>query len=74
MTLQTNAGMASTLLYHQTIFRDRRYLLRLQKSIEGMTSADLQRARQKILVPENETFAYIVKKAPAKPAAQGNPQ
>ncbi len=58
--LQTNAGMASTLVYDQCIFGDWRYLLRFQKRINEMTSAEVQALARKLFKSENETVAVIV--------------
>jgi predicted Zn-dependent peptidase len=56
-TLQTNGGMASTLAYDQAIFGDWHYLETFQKQLKELTPADLQKAAQKYLVPENLTVA-----------------
>ena len=58
-TLQTNSGMATTLAYNQTIFRDWRYLLKFQKQIHEMTSLDLQKFAKKYFVPDNETIGIL---------------
>ena len=61
-TLQTNDGMASTLVYDQSIFGDWRYLLRYQKAIESLTAKDIQRVAQRIFRTENSTVATRVRK------------
>ena len=58
-TLQTNDGMAGTLVYNQTVFRDWRYLLRFQKQIHEMKAVDLQNFAKKYFVKENETIAVL---------------
>ncbi len=58
-TLQTNDGMAGTLVYNQTVFRDWRYLLRFQKQIHEMTAQDLQNFAKKYFVKDNETIAVL---------------
>jgi predicted Zn-dependent peptidase len=58
-TLQTNAGMAGTLVYNQTVFGDWRYLLRFQKLIHDMTAQDLQNFAKKYFVKDNETIGVL---------------
>lgn len=58
-TLQTNAGMAGTLVYNQTVFGDWRYLLRFQKRIHELTSQELQNFARKIFVDDNKTIAVL---------------
>jgi len=58
-TLQTNGGMASTLAYNQTVFKDWRYLLRFQKQIHDMTSQDLQNFARKYFTNENRTVGVM---------------
>ena len=63
--LQTNAGMATTLSYDQSIFGDWHYLLTFQRRIKEMTAADLQQMAQKYLKTDNMTVATL---EPLKPA------
>lgn len=65
-TLQTNSGMASTLVYHQTIFGDWRYLPRFQERIKKMTAQELQAAARKYFRRENQTTAYLRQAVKAK--------
>jgi predicted Zn-dependent peptidase len=58
-TLQTNDGMAGTLVYNQTVFGDWRFLLRFQKQIHEMKAIDLQNFAKKYFVKENETIAVL---------------
>ena len=58
-TLQTNAGMAGTLAYNQTVFGDWRYLLRFQKQIHDLTAQDLQKFAKKYFTSENETIGVL---------------
>ncbi len=58
-TLQTNSGMASTLVYNQTVFGDWRYLLSFQKQIRDLTAKDLQDFARKFFVAENETIGVL---------------
>ncbi len=58
-TLQTNAGMASTLVYNQTVFGDWHYLLQFQKKIHELTAKDLQNFALTYFVPENKTIAIL---------------
>ncbi len=58
-TLQTNDGMAGTLVYNQTVFGDWRYLLRFQKQIHEMKAVDLQNFAKKYFVKENETIGVL---------------
>jgi len=58
-TLQTNSGMAETLVYDQCIFGDWRYLLKFEKRIQQLTAQDIQNAAKKIFVPDNETIAVL---------------
>ncbi|MFA5974797.1 MAG: pitrilysin family protein [Elusimicrobiota bacterium] len=57
--LQTNDGMAGTLVYDQTIFGDWRTLLRFQKLIHGLTPQAIQAAAKKSLTRENETLGIL---------------
>jgi predicted Zn-dependent peptidase len=56
-TLQTNDGMASTLVYDQAIFGDWHTLLKYQHAIDTMTAKDIQRVAQRIFKQENSTVA-----------------
>jgi len=58
-TLQTNSGMAETLIYNQTVFGDWRYLLNFQKQIRAMTAQDLQNFAKKIFVDDNKTISVL---------------
>ena len=58
-TLQTNAGMASTLVYNQTVFGDWRYLLSFQKQIHDLSAQDLQNFAKKYFVKDNETIGLL---------------
>lgn len=58
-TLQTNGGMAGTLVYDQTIFGDWKYLLRFQDQIKRLSASDIQRAAQRYFRPENQTLAVL---------------
>lgn len=58
-SLQTNDGMADTLVYDQTIFGDWRYLLEFQKRIRSLTTAEIQRAAQKLFMPNNKIVAVL---------------
>ena len=58
-TLQTNSGMASTLVYNQTVFGDWKYLLNFQKQIKALTAQDLQNFAKKYFVADNETIAIL---------------
>jgi predicted Zn-dependent peptidase len=58
-TLQTNDGMAGTLVYNQTVFGDWKYLLRFQKQIKEMTAQDLQNFAKKYFVDSNKTFGVM---------------
>jgi predicted Zn-dependent peptidase len=58
-TLQTNSGMASTLVYNQTVFGDWRYLLAFQKQMHELKTADLQNFAKKYFVKENETVGVL---------------
>jgi predicted Zn-dependent peptidase len=58
-TLQTNSGMADTLVYNQTVFGDWRYLLEFQKQIRAMTAKDLQNFAKKIFVDDNKTISML---------------
>ena len=51
-TLQTNSGMAGTLVYNQTVFGDWRYLINFQKQIRTMTAQDLQNFAKKIFTDD----------------------
>lgn len=57
--LQTNGGMASTLVYDQSVYGDWRHLIRMQKSIPLITAQDIQRVVQTIFTPANETVATL---------------
>jgi len=71
-TLQTNDGLADTLVSAQSIYRDWRYLIRYQEAIDKLTGADLQAAARRIFDPAKETVAYLEKKTP-EPAAKTGP-
>ena len=58
-TLQTNSGMASTLVYNQTVFGDWRYLLSFQKQIHDLKAQDLQAFARKYFVADNETIGTL---------------
>ncbi len=58
-TLQTNSGMASTLVYNQTVFGDWKYLLSFQKQIKDLTAQDLQNFAKKYFVQDNETVGVL---------------
>ncbi len=58
-TLQTNGGMADTLVYNQSIFGDWRWLMKFQKRIKEMTAQEIQNVARKIFVRENETVAIL---------------
>jgi len=69
-TLQTNDGLADTLVAAQSIYRDWRYILRYQEQIGKITGADLQAAARRIFDPQKQTVAMLEKKAPVKPARE----
>jgi predicted Zn-dependent peptidase len=60
-TLQTNDGMANTLVYDQAIFGDWHYLLQYQRAIDAMTAKDIQRAAQRLFNAANSTVATRVR-------------
>jgi predicted Zn-dependent peptidase len=62
-TLQTNDGMAATLVYDQSIFGDWHYLLKYQKAIQSLTAKDLQRAAQRIFQVPNSTVVIRQRRA-----------
>jgi predicted Zn-dependent peptidase len=66
-TLQTNGGMADTLVYDQCIFGDWKYLLAFQKHINEMTAQQLQQAAQKYLTTQNMTVAVLENNRAEKP-------
>lgn len=58
-TLQTNAGMAQSLAYNQSIFGDWRHLLKFQSAIKSMTAQDIQKMAQTIFVDDNKTVVIL---------------
>ena len=58
-SLQTNAGMASILVYDQTVFGDWRYLTTFQQRVKEMTAADIRSFAQKYFQPEFVTVAAL---------------
>ncbi len=58
-TLQTNSGMASTLVYNQSIFGDWRYLLRFQQQIKELSAQDIQLFARKYFLKDNLTVGAL---------------
>jgi predicted Zn-dependent peptidase len=59
-TLQTNGGMAETLVYDQAVLGGWRYLIEFQERIKKITAQDIQRVAQKFFVPDNLTVGTTV--------------
>jgi predicted Zn-dependent peptidase len=73
-TLQTNDGLADTLVGAQSIYRDWHYLMRYQEQIAKITGADLQAAARRIFDPAKQTVTMLEKKAPVKAAPRETPK
>ena len=58
-TLKTNGGMASALVYDQTIFGDWHYLLRFQDAIDHVSAGDVQKVANAIFQESNVTVAVL---------------
>lgn len=63
--LQSNAGLASTLAYYQTLAGDWRYLTTHLEKLESITPEQIREVAAKYLRKENRTVAFIVPKREA---------
>ena len=69
--LETNDGLADMLVTAQTIYRDWRYILRYQETIDKLTPADLQATARRLFDPSQQTVGFLEKKETPKAAAGG---
>jgi predicted Zn-dependent peptidase len=60
--LDSNADLASTLSYFETLAGDYRYFIHHINVIEKITSEDIIRVARRYLTADNRTVAYLVKK------------
>lgn len=60
-SLDSNQGLSHMLAYFQTVSGDWRYLENNLDDIDTVTAAEIQRAVNRYLVPENRTVATLVK-------------
>lgn len=63
--LGSNAGMAHTIAYYQTVFGNWRYIYEYRSQLRKVKPADVMRVVQKYFRPANRTVAVLVKKAEA---------
>jgi predicted Zn-dependent peptidase len=66
-TLQSNRGLAQTLVEFQRRSGDWRELFRFLDRLDQVTAADIRRVANQALVPNNRTVAMLVTQKPAAP-------
>ena len=69
--LNSNAGLARSLAYFQTVAGDWRYLVEHPAVIAGIRAEEVAAAVRTYLVPENRTTAVLVSAEPAGAEAGG---
>lgn len=60
--LKSNSGMASKLIYYESVAGDWKYFLTHLDKIKQITAEDIMKTAKKYLTKENKTIAYIKKK------------
>jgi len=58
-TIQSNAGLASTLSYFEAVVGDWRYVVDHPKQIESITAEDVQRVAKQYFTPQNAVFVDL---------------
>ncbi|MFN7132992.1 MAG: M16 family metallopeptidase, partial [Myxococcales bacterium] len=66
--ISTNAGLASSLTYFETLAGDWRYMADHRKNIASITPKDVQEVAQRYFVPENSTIVRLQRKPGAADA------
>jgi zinc protease len=70
--LKTIAGRASLLGHYEVVLGDYRKLSSVDKQLEGITAADIQRVAKKYFVEKNRTVATLIPESiPAVPSKEG---
>jgi predicted Zn-dependent peptidase len=70
-TMQTNSGMADTLVYNQTVFGDWKHILEFQKKVETITAQDIQRVANKIFKESKENVGMLVTTSEQREKGEG---
>jgi zinc protease len=70
--LKTIAGRASTLGHYEVVLGDYRKLFSIDRQLEAITAADIQRVAKKYFVEKNRTVATLIPESiPAVPSKEG---
>jgi zinc protease len=70
--LKTIAGRASLLGHYEVLLGDYQKLFNLDRELEAVTAADIQRVAKKYFVEKNRTVANLIPESiPALPSKEG---
>jgi zinc protease len=70
--LKTIAGRASLLGHYEVVLGDYRKLFSVDKQLEAITAADIQRVAKKYFVEKNRTVASLIPESnPTTPSKEG---
>ncbi len=62
-SMESNMGLAMTLMRYQLIRGDWKLLLKMKEMVNSVAADDIRECARKYLVPENATFAQLIKRS-----------